>query len=82
MLFVGSPIGEGRGDADEKSMVKLGKKLKKNNVAVDIVAFGDGIEEGDDSILKAFVDNANSSDNSCVSAGYMSARKLTYELGT
>ena len=61
VVFVGSPL-EGQG-ADEKYMIRLAKKLKKNNVAVDFVAFGDGIEEGERSILKTFVDNANSSDN-------------------
>lgn len=64
IVFVGSPL-DGPG-TDEKSMVKLAKKLKKNNVAVDVVTFGDGIEEGETNVLKAFVDNASSSDNSCV----------------
>lgn len=45
-------------------MVKLAKKLKKNNVAVDVVAYGDGIEEGEGGVLKAFVDAASSGDNS------------------
>jgi 26S proteasome regulatory subunit N10 len=45
-------------------MVKLAKRLKKNNVAVDVVAFGDGIEEGESNVLRQFVDAANSSDNS------------------
>jgi len=45
-------------------MVKLAKKLKKNNVAVDVVAYGDGIEEGERNVLKAFVDSASSGDNS------------------
>lgn len=62
IVFVASPLA-GQG-ADEKSMVKLAKKLKKNNVAVDIVSFGDGIEEGEKSVLKAFVDGASSGDNS------------------
>ena len=62
IVFVGSPL-EGQG-ADEKAMVWLAKKLKKNNVAVDLIAFGDGIEEGEHSVLKAFVDNVNSGDNS------------------
>ncbi|KAI0666169.1 hypothetical protein C8Q78DRAFT_1157260 [Trametes maxima] len=62
VVFVGSPL-EGQG-ADEKYMVRLAKKLKKNNVAVDFVAFGDGIEEGERSVLRTFVDNANSGDNS------------------
>ncbi|KAI8984887.1 hypothetical protein BD414DRAFT_489606 [Trametes punicea] len=62
VVFVGSPL-EGLG-ADEKYMVRLAKKLKKNNVAIDFVAFGDGIEEGERNILKTFVENANSGDNS------------------
>jgi len=62
VIFIGSPL-DGQG-TDEKSMTKLAKKLKKNNVAVDVVCFGDGIEEGESSVLKAFVDGANSSDNS------------------
>jgi len=69
IVFVGSPL-EGQG-ADEKFMVKLAKKLKKNNVAIDVVCFGDGIEEaGDDgkTVLRTFVESANSSDNSYVSS--------------
>lgn len=65
ILFIGSPL-TGVG-ADEKSMVRLAKKLKKNNVAVDVVCFGD--EEGRDKnepVLKAFVDNVISGDNRCV----------------
>lgn len=61
IVFVGSPL-EGQG-ADEREMVKLAKRLKKNNVAVDFVAFGDGVEE-DTNVLKAFVDNTANSDNS------------------
>jgi 26S proteasome regulatory subunit N10 len=67
IVFVASPL-DGPG-ADEQSMVKLAKKLKKNNVAVDIVSYGDGIEEADadgKTILKSFVDNVTSSDNSFV----------------
>jgi 26S proteasome regulatory subunit N10 len=56
-LFVGSPIAE-----DEKSLVKLAKKLKKNNVAVDVVSFGEW--EDNDAKLKSFVENVNSGDNS------------------
>lgn len=62
ILFVGSPLG-GTG-ADEKTLVRLAKKLKKNNVAVDIILFGD--EEGreaNEPLLKAFVDNVVSGDN-------------------
>ncbi|KAJ8522588.1 hypothetical protein ONZ45_g851 [Pleurotus djamor] len=65
IVFVGSPL-EGPA-VDEKSMIKLAKKLKKNNIAVDIVCFGDGIEETTEdgrSVLKSFVDAATSGDNS------------------
>ncbi|KAH0587060.1 hypothetical protein H2248_005879 [Termitomyces sp. 'cryptogamus'] len=65
IVFVASPL-EGQA-ADEKAMVKLAKKLKKNNVAVDVVSYGDGIEEttGEEkSVLRAFVDSASSGDNS------------------
>lgn len=74
IVFLGSPL-QGNG-TDEKSMTKLAKKLKKNNIAIDVVCFGDGIEEvqsqgegsaeggAPTSILKTFVDNACSADNS------------------
>ncbi|KAG7452777.1 uncharacterized protein BT62DRAFT_958812 [Guyanagaster necrorhizus] len=65
IVFVGSPL-EGQA-ADEKAMIKLAKKLKKNNVALDVVSFGDGIEEpGEEgkTILRSFVDNTSSGDNS------------------
>ena len=58
VVFVGSPLG-----ADEKSLVKLGKRLKKNNVSIDIVSFGEGDEN--DTRLRAFVDSAASGDNWC-----------------
>ena len=46
IAFVGSPL---KPKADEKGLVKLAKKLKKNNVAVDIVSFGDDeMEENDE----------------------------------
>ncbi|KAL1659706.1 hypothetical protein GGF50DRAFT_107219 [Schizophyllum commune] len=65
IVFVGSPL-EGPA-ADEKGMIKLAKKLKKNNVAVDVVCFGDGIEEPNaegKTVLGAFVDAVSSGDNS------------------
>jgi 26S proteasome regulatory subunit N10 len=50
ILFTCSPIEE-----DEKAMVKLAKRMKKTNVSVDIIAFG---ELGDDTVkkLQAFSD--------------------------
>jgi 26S proteasome regulatory subunit N10 len=57
ILFVGSPL-----DADEASLVKAGKQLKKNNIAVDIILLG---SDGDNAAkLRAFVDAVNSNDNS------------------
>lgn len=64
IVFLGSPAAGSPG-LDEKSIQKLAKKLKKNNIAIDIICFGDGIEEDSEtSLLKALVDGANSGDNS------------------
>jgi len=57
IVFVGSPL-----RADEKSLVKLGKKLKKNNVSIDVVSFGE--EEENDLRLRTFVETVSSGDNS------------------
>ncbi|KAJ0406194.1 hypothetical protein P43SY_000378 [Pythium insidiosum] len=57
VVFVGSPIAE-----DEKALVKIGKLLKKNNIAVDVVSLGDIDANGPK--LQAFVDAASSSNNS------------------
>ncbi|KAI8986506.1 hypothetical protein BDB01DRAFT_785854 [Pilobolus umbonatus] len=57
IVFVASPV-----ETDEKTLVKLAKKLKKNNVAVDIVNFGEEAENT--SRLEAFINNVNNSDNS------------------
>ncbi|KAF8540909.1 hypothetical protein BDD12DRAFT_879708 [Trichophaea hybrida] len=58
IVFVGSPIAE-----DEKTLVKLAKKMKKNNVAVDFVNFGE-VESDNTQKLQAFREAINSSDNS------------------
>lgn len=52
VVFVGSPI-----EDDQDNLVKLGKKLRKNNVLIDIVTFG---EEGmaNDEKLNALVEAA------------------------
>lgn len=64
IVFLGSPAAGSPG-LDEKNIQKLAKKLKKNNIAIDIICFGDGIEEDSEtSLLKALVDGANSGDNS------------------
>ena len=48
--------------AVQDKLVKVGKKLKKNNVAVDIVSFGS--EEENAEKLEAFVQAVNSGENS------------------
>ncbi|CAM6089422.1 unnamed protein product [Calypogeia fissa] len=58
VLFAGSPI-----DADKKVLETIGKKLKKTNVALDIVSFGeedDGKSEKLDALLNAVISNENS----------------------
>lgn len=57
VIFLGSPITE-----DKEALVKIAKKLKKNNVAVDIVSFGS--EEENTEKLEAFQAAVNSSDSS------------------
>jgi len=57
IFFVGSPI---TSTSDE--LVRLAKRLKKNNVAVDIVNFGE--QEDNTEKLEAFINAVNSNDNS------------------
>jgi len=57
IAFVGSPL-----EDDQKDLVKLGKKLKKNNVAVDVVNFGETAENQEK--LEAFIAAVNSNENS------------------
>ncbi|KAL4446273.1 hypothetical protein ABPG77_003080 [Micractinium sp. CCAP 211/92] len=57
VIFIGSPISE-----EKDALVKIAKKLKKNNVAVDIVSFGCEEENGEK--LEAFHAAVNSNDNS------------------
>jgi 26S proteasome regulatory subunit N10 len=76
IAFVGSPL-TGQA-ADESSMVKLAKKLKKNNVAVDFVAFGDGIEEGPLNVLRTFSETASSAENSYVINLSLDRVRLSY----
>jgi len=58
IVFICSPIEE-----DEKTLVKLAKKMKKNNISIDFVVFGD-IEEDNTKKLTAFNESVKSSDGS------------------
>lgn len=57
VIFAGSPVRE-----DKDMLVKIAKKLKKNNVAVDVVSFGH--EADNEEKLAAFHSAVNSNDNS------------------
>eukprot|EP01096_Ripella_sp_DP13-Kostka_P014158 TRINITY_DN630_c0_g2_i1.p2 TRINITY_DN630_c0_g2~~TRINITY_DN630_c0_g2_i1.p2 ORF type:complete len:381 (-),score=212.46 TRINITY_DN630_c0_g2_i1:226-1368(-) len=55
--FVGSPI-----SADKKDLATLGRQLKKNNIALDIISFGEVFENQDK--LEALYQAVNNNDNS------------------
>eukprot|EP01115_Flamella_aegyptia_P015151 TRINITY_DN909_c0_g1_i2.p1 TRINITY_DN909_c0_g1~~TRINITY_DN909_c0_g1_i2.p1 ORF type:complete len:404 (+),score=138.61 TRINITY_DN909_c0_g1_i2:41-1252(+) len=57
IFFVGSPVKE-----DTNELVRLAKRLKKNNIAVDVVNFGE--QEENTQKLEAFIQNVNNNDNS------------------
>lgn len=52
VAFVGSPI-----EADEKELIKMAKKLKKEKVNIDIVNFGE--DEHNTEILNKFIETIN-----------------------
>jgi 26S proteasome regulatory subunit N10 len=58
IAFVGSPLPD---SLDEKTLVKVGKKLKKNNVALDVICYGEW--EGNEARLKALVEAVQNSEN-------------------
>lgn len=58
VVFSCSPIEE-----DEKTLVKLAKKMKKNNVSIDVIAFGD-LESDQTKKLEAFIENVRGGDGS------------------
>lgn len=58
-MFAGSLI-----EDDTKELVKLAKKMKKNNVAVDFINFGEEAENTEK--LEKFRDGVNSNENSRV----------------
>ena len=73
VVFLGSPLVDPFGagtssnsnsssNSSEEALVKLGKKLKKNNVAVDLVLFGDeGMEN--ERVLQKFIEATQNSEN-------------------
>lgn len=57
VAFIGSPLQESKEDLE-----KLGLRLKKNNIAVDIINFGE--QEENTAKLDVFINSVNSADNS------------------
>jgi len=57
VFFVGSPLKE-----DKDSLVRLAKRLRKSNIAVDVVNFGEEAENTEK--LEAFVSAVNNDNNS------------------
>ena len=57
VLFVGSPV-----HTDKNKLAAVGKKLRKCNVAVDIVSFGE--VQGNAEKLEAFISAVNKNNNS------------------
>ncbi|KAH7087200.1 hypothetical protein FB567DRAFT_527170 [Paraphoma chrysanthemicola] len=74
IIFNCSPIEE-----EEKNLVKLAKKMKKTNISIDIVAFG---ELSDDTTkkLQAFSDNVQSAEGSYLATIPPSANLLSDSL--
>lgn len=63
VVFIASPIsGAAAGSSLEDQLVKLGKKMKKNNVAIDVILFGEEGMENED-VLGKFVEACQSGDN-------------------
>lgn len=56
IVFVGSPI-----NTDEKELVKLAKRLKKEKVTCDVVSFGE--DSDNNPLLTSFVNTLNGKDN-------------------
>lgn len=52
VAFVGSPVA-----AEEKELVKLAKKLKKEKVNVDVISFGEDTVNNE--VLTSFVNTLN-----------------------
>lgn len=55
VAFIGSPI-----EIDEKELVKLAKRLKKEKVNVDVISFGE--ESINNEVLTAFINALNGKD--------------------
>ena len=76
IVFTCSPI-----DEDEKSLVKLAKRIKKTGISIDIIAFGELGEETTKK-LEAFSENCQSAEGSYLAVIQPSANLLSDSLIT
>ncbi|XP_064382965.1 26S proteasome non-ATPase regulatory subunit 4-like [Halichondria panicea] len=58
IVFVGSPVG-----SEEKELVRLAKRLKKEKVSVDIINFGE--EDVNNNKLSTFINTINGKEKTC-----------------
>ena len=75
IAFVCSPVGE-----NQKDLIKLAKKMKKENVNVDIVLFGELDDTSTREKLGAFVNDVNKSDGSHLEVFPPSSKLLSDQL--
>lgn len=76
IVFTCSPIAE-----DEKSLIKLSKRMKKNGISIDLIAFG---ELGEDNVkkLEAFNENCQSAEGSYLAVIQPSSNLLSDSIVT
>lgn len=72
VVFVGSPVA-----AEEKELVKLAKKLKKEKVNVDVISFGE--DSVNTEVLASFISTLNGKVNPTTTY-YKSCFNLRYRL--
>ncbi|KAJ2904150.1 von Willebrand factor type A domain-containing protein [Zalerion maritima] len=75
IVFVCSPVEE-----NQKDLIKLAKKMKKENVNVDIVLFGELDDDTTKQKLEAFVSEVNKSDGSHLEVFAPSSKLLSDQL--
>jgi len=76
IVFTCSPI-----DEDEKSLIKLSKRMKKTGISIDIISFGE-LGEATTKKLEAFSENCQSAEGSYLAVIQPSANLLSDSLIT
>lgn len=71
VAFVGSPVA-----SEEKELVKLAKKLKKEKVNVDVISFGE--DSTNSEVLTVFVNTLNGKVGNSIQYGFKILRYKIY----